>query len=62
MIISPNMVRLVLITVFVVGASTFTVSESKDKLRHLGIAFAVTILMVIFGADFLAQLLNMVNP
>lgn len=62
MIISPNLVRLVLITMFVVGASTFAVSESKDKLKKLGIAFAMTILMVIFGADFLAQMLNMVNP
>lgn len=62
MIISPNLVRLVLITMFVVGASTFAVSESKNKFRNLSIAFVVTILMVIFGADFLAQLLNMVNP
>lgn len=62
MIISPNLVRLILITMFVVGASTFAISESKYKLKKLGIAFVMTILMVIFGADFLAQLLNMVNP
>ena len=62
MIISPNLVRLVLITMFVVGASTFAVSESKDKSKKLCTAFIVTILMVVSGADFLAQLLNMVNP
>lgn len=63
MIISPNLVRLIIIAVAVVGSYSVLASvEQKHWLKVFGIVITVTTLLVIFGADFLALLINNVRP
>lgn len=63
MIVSPNLVRLIIIAVAAVGSYGALVSaEQKHWLKVFGIVITVTILLVIFGADFLALLINNVRP
>ena len=63
MIVSPNLVRLIIIAVVAVGSYGVLASvEQKHWLKVFGIVITVTILLVIFGADFLALLINNVRP
>lgn len=62
MIFSPLLTRLVIITIGAIAAYVVVASEREDKLKNLVIVLVISLLLVVFGADFFAFLLDSLKP